>query len=383
MSIVPVNPGKSPTTDAQWAREVAQRLARLEDSTTVRIGPWVISSIDGALTASSPEGGTLDLGTSAGVDEEAVQGIIRSAGFAKPEDVAAVQSQVDAVESEQNSQASSITDIFADLTDLFNNQAAQQTDIDAVVARLDEIDATFGTTPAYVADLGDMATAPRSQLVTVNYLMSASSSSTGSHTHSITGGSSTGSAGSHSHTISTIETRSYGVPYYNPDKLDLSSTSYVDYTPIVVDREGTIVKLRWVCGVGGVFDVDAYYMALCAYDPNTDNILKVWDSGNIADYTDYSSPREIEWDLDLPQPCSPGQVIFIAHQQIAPGALQPTRPFACVPQGGIARPSTLLLDAPSYRTTSRTSSIPSSVAKSSLSRITDRIPWISAAVSTY
>ncbi|UJE15682.1 minor tail protein [Gordonia phage Ligma] len=373
-----VNPGKAPTTDAEWAREVSKRLAQLENSTTVRIGPWVISSgADGALRATSPSQ-TLDLGTVSGVDEEAVEGIIRSAGFATPEQVAAVQDSVDGVQGQVNSQASSITDIFADLTDLFNFGTAQQGQIDAVVARLDEIDTTFGTTPAYVADLGDMATAPRSQLVVPRFTGGAHDHGAGSYGANTTTGNVTGT--SSSSTIGTL-TRSYEVPFYSPDKLSFSSTSYVDYTPVVVDREGVIVQMRWVCGLGGLFDVDAYYMALCAYDPNTGNILKLWDSGNIASYTNYSSVQEIEWDLDLPQECSPGQVLFVAHQQIAPGAAQPTRPFAAVPQGGIGRPSTLLLDAPTYRTTTRTGSIPSSVSKAGLQKINDRIPWVALAVS--
>ncbi|QNL30154.1 minor tail protein [Gordonia phage Mariokart] len=378
----PINPGKSPTTDAQWAREVSKRLAQLENSTTARIGGWVISSVDGALRATSPDGGTLDLGTPSSIDEEAVQGIIRSAGFATPEQVAAVQSDVDQVQDQVDDQGNAITDIFEDLTDLFTAQGNQQDQIEDVIARLDEIDTTFGTTPAYVADLGDMATAPRSQLVewrttgsTGTYLVSGTTgsggASGGAHTHSF-------NDGSHSHSMGDL---TVGVPFYSPDKLTLSSTAYVDYTPVVVDREGVIVQMRWVCGIGGVFDVDAYYMALCAYNPNNGNVEKVWDSGDISDYTDFSSPREIEWDLNVPQACSPGQVVFVAHQQIAPGAVQPTRPFACVPQGGIARPSTLLLDAPTYRTTSRTSSIPSSVSLAGLQRITTRIPWAALAVS--
>lgn len=33
----------TPHTDAEWARSVEQRLARLEAPRTIRMGPWVIS----------------------------------------------------------------------------------------------------------------------------------------------------------------------------------------------------------------------------------------------------------------------------------------------------------------------------------------------------
>ncbi|URM86127.1 minor tail protein [Gordonia phage BiggityBass] len=371
------NPGKAPQTDAQWAREISQRLAQLESATTVRIGKWVVSSVDGALTATAPGEQPQNLGSPSSIDESAVEGIIRSAGYATTEQVA---EQVTPLQEQVAQQGSSITDIFEDLTDLFTNAGQQQTQIESVIARLDEIDATFGTTPAYVADQGDMATAMRSGLVTERY-SGASVQETG-HRHGISNpGTSTQTdlAGTHNHTINL--TRFYDVPFYTPDTATGNSTALVDYTPIVVDREGVIRALRWVCGVGGIFDVDAYYMAICAYNPNNGNIEKVWDSGNIADDTDYSSPLEIEWELDDPQPCAPGQVLFMAHQQIAPGTAQSARPFACVPQGGIGRPATLLLDACTYRSPARYGSIPSSISKSSLTKINTRIPWIAAAVA--
>lgn len=49
--------GRAPRTDPEWAREVQQRLAALEQSSTVRIGNWVLNSTeDGHLTATAPSG---------------------------------------------------------------------------------------------------------------------------------------------------------------------------------------------------------------------------------------------------------------------------------------------------------------------------------------
>lgn len=47
-------PGKPPTSDAEWARNTERRVAHLESPNTVRIGPWVISSQDGDLIATKP-----------------------------------------------------------------------------------------------------------------------------------------------------------------------------------------------------------------------------------------------------------------------------------------------------------------------------------------
>lgn len=46
---------RGPRTDAEWARDVASRLRRLEaPSETLRIGQWVVSVVDGELVAVAP-----------------------------------------------------------------------------------------------------------------------------------------------------------------------------------------------------------------------------------------------------------------------------------------------------------------------------------------
>lgn len=347
------NTGRAPRTDAEWARDIQKRVAALENPSAARVGEWVITSRSGELIAAR-DGEVVNLVTSDGVDEEAVTSIIRTAGYAKQTDLDATNQTVSDQGDTIASQGSSILDIFQDLTDLFTGQGNQQAQIDDVIARLDEVETTFAVTPVYVADVEDMATCARQSLV--GYSVSS------------------GSAGSTS--ISVI------CPRYSPDKLNLSSTSKVDYTPIIVDRKGSPGVMRWICGADGIFGVDAYYMALCVYNPSNGAVEKVWDSGNINDETDYSTPTEVEFDMGIgSQILTPGQLLFVAHQQIAPGLAQPTRGFACAPQAGISRPSSLLLDAPSYQTPSRYSSIPSTIQLSALDRIDSRIPWAAISVN--
>lgn len=46
--------GRPPRTDPEWARDIQRRVEALEDSVSVRIGPWVLNVKDGDLIATSP-----------------------------------------------------------------------------------------------------------------------------------------------------------------------------------------------------------------------------------------------------------------------------------------------------------------------------------------
>ncbi|WP_280499015.1 hypothetical protein [Nocardia cyriacigeorgica] len=55
-------PVREATNDAEWARETQRRIESLENPTSQRIGPWVLSaSDDGALIASYVDGGSVVL----------------------------------------------------------------------------------------------------------------------------------------------------------------------------------------------------------------------------------------------------------------------------------------------------------------------------------
>ena len=56
--------GRPPRTDPEWARDLQRRVEALEDSTSVRIGNWVLNVKDGNLVASTMSGVTVVLAES-------------------------------------------------------------------------------------------------------------------------------------------------------------------------------------------------------------------------------------------------------------------------------------------------------------------------------
>ncbi|AZV00753.1 minor tail protein [Gordonia phage Kiko] len=250
-------------------------------------------------------------------------------------------------------------------------------EIEAAIADLGDIAPTSPVTPAYVADINDMATCSRDDLI--RWTAATHNHSSGSYSANTTTGNVSGSS------ASTVVSLSPSPATYKPSApTGASPVAPVDYTPIVVDRRGVVKKLRWRVGNDtSIFSIDAYYMALCIYNPNTGNIEKVWDSGNIKDgVADTTSLREVAVDLGIDQECVPGQILFVAHQQIAPGLFQESRTYACKPQAGSAARPGQLLDAWYYRTPGNVGSIPSSVSLASLSRRNDHIPWAAVEVDT-
>lgn len=233
------------------------------------------------------------------------------------------------------------------------------------IARLDEIAAASPTTVAYVGDLQDMVTIPRSQLVC------------------------TGVAGSRGHDvfadlnpINTLAVRA--MPFIRP-----GNGGHIYYAPIIVDRHGIPDMIRWIGGSDSSINSGQYYeVALCIYNPANGNIEKVWGSGNIKDtYANTAILSEIQIDMGLdegedPQEVHPGQLLFWAHQQYANGFGMDTRAVAAAPQGNIGRPSTLLLDAASYLAPNYSQGIPSSISLASLTRENRFIPWGAISVSS-
>lgn len=363
--------GRQPRTDAEWAREVSRRLAKLEDPNAARVGEWVITTRSGELVAAK-EGQVVPLlNPNQSVDREAVSQIVRSSGFAKQTDLDATNTTVANQGGQIGGILGDITGIFEDLTDLFSGLGVVQDEIADVITRLDEVEATFAVTPAYIADIQDMATCARKDLTVIRYTSGSAGSMScddASHSHS-----------AHSHTLSS----SFGCFTYKPSAPTFASTAPVDYTPIVVDREGIVDTLRWVVGSdSSLFGIDVYYIALCVYNPSNGNIEKVWDSGDIKDgVANTTTLQEVGIQMGINQPCTPGQLLYVAHMQTAPGVLQESRTFAAAPDCGIARPSSLApLDACTFRTPDSYGSIPSSVSAASLQRINSYTPWAAVKV---
>ena len=223
------------------------------------------------------------------------------------------------------------------------------------IATLQEVGAAMNTTAAYVGDQQDMVTFPRGDLCVI------------------------GPDGWKSTDIySTVASPlSYGAcPTLQPSYIAGSSLGHIYYAPIVVDRHGKVDELRWIGGTDVLFcSVDYYEVALCVYNPANGNVEKVWGSGDIKNgASDTTSMSEIAVSVTTHQECTPGQIIFIAFQQTAPGFLQTTRRLAAKRFSGIGRPG-LLLDAASYVAPNYSEGIPSSISFASLTRNNTACPW--------
>ena len=75
--------GRPPRTDPEWARDIQRRVEALEDSTSVRIGDWVLNVKDGNLVASTMSGVTVVLAespTTAATNRSAMPGRGETAG---------------------------------------------------------------------------------------------------------------------------------------------------------------------------------------------------------------------------------------------------------------------------------------------------------------
>lgn len=279
---------------------------------------------------------------------------------------------------------------FDDLSDFFDGWGARLEQIEASIADLESTPPTFPVTPSYVSDIQDMASCSRNACKTLSISNNLSTSTASTHTHSVpSGGGTSGASGAHSHTVSGSISASWVPATYSPVRyanIIGVSQSPVDYTPVIVDRYGRVKKLRWKTGDdNSLFGIDAYYIALCIYNPTNKNIEKVWDSGNIKDTVANVSgqSREVAIDMHINQTCTPGQLLFVAHQQIAPGLAQATRSFGCEPLSGDARPADLApLDGAFLRTPGRYGSVPSSISAASLTRMNGWQPWVSVSVDT-
>jgi|GEM_PF-5854469 len=75
--------GRPPRNDPEWARDIQRRVEELENSTSVRIGNWVLNVKDGNLVASTMSGVTVVLAespTTAATTRSAMPGRGETAG---------------------------------------------------------------------------------------------------------------------------------------------------------------------------------------------------------------------------------------------------------------------------------------------------------------
>ncbi len=256
------------------------------------------------------------------------------------------------------------------------------TNTDAI-ATLEEVAAATNATAAYVSDIDAMATVPRFACSTVGI----ASGSTKPRFADVIDFNET------DHREDTAGYLWQGVlPTVVPYTPKGSSTGNIYYAPIVVDRTGTVDIFRWITGADtSIFSIDYYEVALCIYNPSTGNVEKVWGSGNVKDtYANVGStsapPSEVaitmtSGGVPISQQCTPGQILFAAIQQTAPGLLQTPRRFGVAPTPTMSR-TVPILDAWCYIARTYSQGIPSSISFASLTRETRFIPWASVSVVT-
>lgn len=261
-------------------------------------------------------------------------------------------------------------DPWAWLSDYSGGIADSITAHTEAIANLELVSAAVTTTPAYVSDIEDMATVPRFAVSSTAFGGSRPKFIDILTTPDVGGGG--GAISVHYRVPATIR----------PDVVVGSSQGHIYYTPIVVDRNGTVGKMRWIVGADtSIFSIDYYEMALCVYNPANGNLEKVWGSGNIKDAeASTTTIGEVVIDMGISQTCQPGQILFAAHQQTAPGVLQTARRLAVAPSVDTARADTLL-DACCYVAVSHSQGIPSSISFASLTGENRFIPWTSVSVT--
>lgn len=243
------------------------------------------------------------------------------------------------------------------------------TDHTEAIANLNTVTAAMNTTAAYVGDQQDMVTIDRGGL------HAPAPRITSGNVKSVDVVSGFGLGAALGVTIGAL-------PVFTPDCPLAQSRGTIYYTPIIVNRKGTIDRLRWIVGADTAIGAINYYeMSLCVYNPANQNIEKVFGSGDIKDgVANTTALKEVSIGMGLNQHVTPGQILFVAHQQVAPGAFQNPRTFAAVPQGGVGREPANILDAWCFTAFRFTQGIPSSIALADLDRENRFVPWSAVTV---
>ncbi|WP_141564466.1 hypothetical protein [Mycolicibacterium palauense] len=243
------------------------------------------------------------------------------------------------------------------------------------IADLRTLAAVANTTPLWVSDFEDMSSFPRSDLAVT---VTTAGATRPKYADVLDASTITCGANAHNHF------EHHGVcPVFKPGVTVGSTLGDIYYIPIICDRRGIPAAVRWIVGADTSFlSINYYEMALCGYNPANGNVEKVWGSGDIKDGdADTTSLQEVEVETllggaALDQESTPGQLLFIAHQQVAPSILQVARRFAVKALPGIGRPG-LLHNAACYVAESHTQGIPSSISFDTLTRVNDYLPWAS------
>ena len=175
------------------------------------------------------------------------------------------------------------------------------------------------------------------------------------------------------------------LPSYQPQCPKFTSAGRVYFTPIIVDREGNLDKLRFITGAdSSLFGIDNYFIALMIWDIPANVFKTVWNPGDIKSSMG-SARSEVSISMGLTGAAAkinPQQILVVAHQQVAPGTAQAARSIAWVPQSGIARTTDVLLRGCYWQTpVNWGAGIPPEIYVPDLQLMTDGIPWYAVSVN--
>lgn len=252
------------------------------------------------------------------------------------------------------------------------------TDHTAQIIQLTEALRASAVTQSWISlDVEDMVSFPRILLGLSDW----TTGSAGAHTHGTTSATVSSTPSSHSHTATSAGSHSHevyaGLGTIKPGKSSLG------LVPIPVNRGASRPRrLKLITGGSwGLFGIDAWLLGLYVLNKNGSTNRADWTLDLVWGSTDRKGDLvkgATEYAFDMGTSLGelfPGQILFGAQLQIAPGILQDTRPIAALPQPGITQAATTLLDASFYRLANQ-SSLPSSIPFNSLTRDNTSLPWM-------
>lgn len=244
----------------------------------------------------------------------------------------------------------------------------------AAITSLQEVAAAMNTTVSYVGDDDQMVSVLRSLLT----IPTIGGSSTPPKSRNLLDPVEFVYSGVYHHAVPSV---------IRPSVVIGATEGDIIYTPITSDRKGLVEGIAWMGGADtSIFSIDHYFLSLCVIDVAANSIVKVWDSGDIKDAeaaVNNARPGELYKAIDTEQITAPGQILFAAHQQIAPGGLQTARTIGAAPASNIEKASAVrqagkgwCLIAPAH-----SQGIPSTISIDSLVLENRYIPWFGLRVS--
>lgn len=161
-------------------------------------------------------------------------------------------------------------------------------------------------------------------------------------------------------------------PAYAPGK------SVVDVYFLRADRGGDFTRFKVVMGGDtALFDIDAAYLGLYRANPVTNTLILEWSSPNLKSVLG-NTRREYSVGMGKIVTVAQGEVLALAQLQIAPGMAQTPRRVSCLRKSPMGTTPGAFPPITGGYLTNR-SSMPESIAMSSLTEDDNKIGWFALA----